>query len=54
MLMGFINNTALFLELKLNALRAGRVRLAPLSGAVTGGAAALVISLQNDDSAVGE
>ncbi|WP_287103360.1 hypothetical protein [Mesorhizobium sp.] len=50
----FVNHTALLLELKLNALRAGRVRLAPLGGAVTGGAAALVISLQNDDSAVGE
>ncbi|WP_165778388.1 hypothetical protein [Mesorhizobium wenxiniae] len=53
-MMEFVNHTALWLELKLNALRAGRVRLAPLGGAVTAGAAALVISLQNDDSAVGE
>ncbi|WP_287381604.1 hypothetical protein [Mesorhizobium sp.] len=49
--MEFVNHTTLW---KLNALRAGRVRLAPLGGAVTGGAAVLVISLQNDDSAVGE
>lgn len=52
--MEFVNHTALLLELKLNAFRTGRVRLAPLGGAVTGGAAALVISFQNDDSAVGE
>ncbi|WP_292577606.1 hypothetical protein [Mesorhizobium sp.] len=43
--MEVVNHTALLLELKLNALRFGRVRLAPLGGAVTGGAATLIVSL---------
>ncbi|WP_287244971.1 hypothetical protein [Mesorhizobium sp.] len=43
--MEFVNHTALLLELKLNALRAGQVRLAPLDGVVTGGAAKLIVSL---------
>lgn len=43
--MEFGNHTALLLELKLSALRAGRLRLAPLGGAVTGGAATLIVSL---------
>ncbi|WP_167391341.1 hypothetical protein [Mesorhizobium temperatum] len=44
-MMEFVNHTALLIELKLNALRAGRVRLAPLGGAVTGGAATLIVNL---------
>ncbi|WP_292395505.1 hypothetical protein [Mesorhizobium sp.] len=52
--MEIINHTALLLELKLNALRLGRVRLGRLGGTVTGGAATLVISLHDDDSAVSE
>ncbi|WP_287207885.1 hypothetical protein [Mesorhizobium sp.] len=43
--MEFVNHTSLLLESKLDALRAGRVRLTPLGGPVTGGAATLAISL---------
>lgn len=51
--MVFVNHTARLLELKLNALRLGRIRLARLGGAVKDGAIALVISL-HADSAVSE
>lgn len=52
--MDFVNHTALLLELQLNALRLGRIRLARRGGNVTGGAATPVISLQNDDNAASE
>ncbi|CAH2394812.1 conserved hypothetical protein [Mesorhizobium ventifaucium] len=44
-LIEFVNHTALSLELKLDVLRLGRVRIARPGGAVTGGAATMIISL---------
>lgn len=43
--MEFVNSTTLSLELKLIALRLGRIRFARPRGTVTGGEATLVISL---------
>ncbi|SIT58116.1 hypothetical protein BQ8794_50218 [Mesorhizobium prunaredense] len=44
-LIEFVNHTALSLELELDALRPRWIRLTRPGGAVTGGAATLIISL---------
>lgn len=51
--MEFVNHTALLLELELGVVRLGQIRLGRLSGTVTGGAATLIVSLHDGDSAVG-